>query len=83
MGQGSEKSQAEGNHRPDSTGGNRLQLLVELDPDTLQMSFVLKCQNLEIALAMARWAADELKRRCDRAWIAANETRIALPGRVV
>jgi len=80
MAEPGKQGQTQEPHRPDTPASQPVQLLVELDPPSLQMTLVFNGLSLEIGLAMARWAADELKRQTDRAWLAANETRIALPG---
>ena len=52
------------------------ELSVRMDLVNHGMQFTMSVPNLEIALAMARWAADEVKRHVDAAWAKQHGQRV-------
>jgi hypothetical protein len=44
------------------------------------MQFTMSVPNLEVALTMARWAADEIKRHIDSEWAKAHGQRVVVAG---
>lgn len=55
-----------------------LEISMDLQNHGLQLT--IKAPNLEIAYAMARWAADEIKRAIDAEWAKAHGQRVIVAG---
>jgi hypothetical protein len=59
---------------------SQAELLVSLDLRRGDFTFEVSAPNLEVALTMARWAADELGRLINEAWLASRKS-IIVPAR--